>query len=125
MGDGHDNRVYQRSASLGLREQELAPNVVHVRRKTLDKRRPIGEGHQKELVLRIRGGQHCRDRIACPLDFSVHAAAYIEYYADRNGGILLPEAFDWLCVLALIQLEVFPRQPGDDAVGFIHDCHRH
>ena len=87
--------------------------------------RPVREGNQKELILRIRRFHELLDGFARTFDFRFHAAAHIENHADGDRPILTEEVLDLLWLLAFVEFEVSLVQAYYDAIHSVSDRHWH
>jgi len=87
--------------------------------------RPVREGNQKELILRVRRFQELMDGFPGTFYFRCHTAAHIENHADRDRSILTEKVFDLLRLLAFVEFEVSLVQAYYDAIHSVSDRHWH
>ena len=125
MVDPQIHRVDQRRPVLRLQHHHARLDVVRIGRIVHDHRRPVVEPHHKKLVLRIRGAQKLRQRLARAHKLRRHASAQIEDDANRQRRILAGEVLDRLPDVVVENLEIILLQPGHQPVHRIGHRHRH
>src|SRR5215469_3756298 len=113
--------VQERRAATRGGHQHAALQVFHAVGKRAGKFGSFVEGHQKELVLRIRGLKELQRGFARLVDLVGHAAAEIENHADGDGHIFGGKGDDLLLDVVLKYAEIVLLEAGNETVEGIGD----